>query len=248
MPSCTIRISQLLLCIIYAALTFTTSIIEVATADMGVGHIAIPLTPNALVDAQSDAPHYDWRRLDLRCDGSVGPCSWLVTSQMMIGSGTAKFYDLWLRDLAGASTNLFVSQTTLTGSPFSTAVEIMENGPTGFISRIQADSPSQIPGGVNPVEMHSFILSQNVAQTSGTQNVIAASYYGFQGTGPFTDPGYSTRFAFIDDNPIRRHVFLYEEWPNPVIRITNTPEPATAALLLAPAVLLMRRRRQTGRR
>jgi len=167
---------------------------------------------------------------------------------MMIGSGTAKFYDLWLRDLAGASTNLFVSQTTLTGSPFSTAVEIMENGPTGFISRIQADSPSQIPGGVNPVEMHSFILSQNVAQTSGTQNVIAASYYGFQGTGPFTDPGYSTRFAFIDDNPIRRHVFLYEEWPNPVIRITNTPEPATAALLLAPAVLLMRRRRQTGRR
>jgi len=90
--------------------------------------------------------------------------------------------------------------------------------------------------------MHTFVLSQGVSQTSGTQSVFAASYYGFQGTGPFTDPGYSTRFALIDDNPLRRHVFLYEEWPNPVIRITNTPEPATAALLLAPAVLLLSRR------
>ncbi len=209
----------------------------------GVWHTAVPLTPNAIVESQGSFPHGLYLPLDLRCNGAAGTCSWLVTTKIQITDGTGKYYDLWLRDQAGNATNLLVSQTSLAGSQYSIPVEVVENGPGGFISRIQADSPTQIPANeLIGVFMHSFVLSQGVAQTQGIQHVMAASYYGFQGTGPGTDPGYSTRFTSVANNPLLRHVFLYQEWPNPVIRITNTPEPATAALLLAPAVLLRRRR------
>jgi hypothetical protein len=214
-----------------------------ARGAMAAWHTALPLTPNAFVVSQGSPPHGQFRALDLRCEGASGACSWMVTARVSISSGTMNRYDLWLRDAAGPSTNLSVSQTAIAGSPFSTPLELLENGPGGFISRVQAESSVHIQANENVGHfMHSFVLTQTAGQTSGMQNIIAASYYGFNGTGPGTDPGYATRFALVGDNPLIRHVFLYQEWPNPVIRITNTPEPATAALLLAPAVLLLSRR------
>ncbi|QOJ02575.1 MAG: PEP-CTERM sorting domain-containing protein [Planctomycetia bacterium] len=162
---------------------------------------------------------------------------------MRIVNGTAIRYDLWLRDAEGSATSLTISQTSIAGSPFSIPLILTENNSGGFLLRIHAESSAQVPANENVGHfMHSFVLTQTIAQTSGTQNIIAASYYGFEGTGPLTDPGYGTRFASVDNNQLIRHVFLYQEWNNPVIRITNTPEPTTAAMLLALALLLRRRR------
>lgn len=219
-------------------------------------HTAQPLTSNAFVDAQGSPPNGQFHSLDLRCDKSLGSCSWLITTQVLFTTGTGHTYDLWIRDPAGFATNLVVSQSSITGSPFSNAIEVSENisgtehwTPGGFLSRIRASSfPAQIPSSGIPRFMHSFVLTDNSISMSGSVNLMAGSVYGFQGTGFGTDPGYGTRPTVVDANPPLRHVFLEEEWPNPVINIQSIPEPTSAALLLAPAVLLMRRRRQTGRR
>lgn len=219
-----------------------------ATAQMNAWHTAAPITSNSFVDSNASPPNGVFGPLNLRCDGSAGPCSWLITTSLRIVNGTAVRYDLWLRDAAGPATNLSISQTSISGSPFSTPLFLAENSPGGFLSRIHAESPTQIHANENVGHfMHSFVLTQTAVQTNGIQNIIAASYYGFEGTGPLTDPGYGTRFASVDNTQAIRHVFLYQEWNDPVIRITNTPEPATAAMLLAPAVLLLRRRRSRDR-
>ncbi len=206
-------------------------------------HTAEPLTPNASVIEQGSSWDGWLHSLDLRCDKSLGPCSWRITTQLGIANGTGKSYDLWIRDPAGNATTLAVSQTSIAGSSYSEPEMILENAPNGVLSRIQASSPVQLPAAA-PYFMHSFVLTDFGTHWSGTTSLIAASEYGFTGTGPGTDPAYATRPTGIDNNPIIQNVWLYQEWPNPVINIQSVPEPATAAMLLAPALLLHRRRRK----
>jgi hypothetical protein len=123
---------------------------------------------------------------------------------------------------------------------------IQENAANGVLSRIRASSPVQLPV-AGPYFMHSFMLTDFGPQWSGMTSLIAATGFGFTGTGPGTDSIFQTRATAVDSNPPLQNFWLYQEWPNPVINIQSVPEPATAALLLAPAVLLLRRRRSRSR-
>ncbi len=220
-----------LLCLLYSK----------AHAEFLVWHTAEPLTSNSTVLIQSSPLNGLIHSLDLRCDKSQGPCSWRISTQILIESGTGKSYDLWIRDPAGNATTLAVSQTTIAGSSYSDPLLILENAPNGVLSRIRASSPVQLPAAA-PYFMHSFVLTDSGPQWSGTTSLIAATELGFTGTGPGTDSIFQTRGTAVDDNPPLQNFWLYQQWPNPVINIQNVPEPATAALLLGPAVLLRRRR------
>ncbi len=73
----------------------------------------------------------------------------------------------------------------------------------------------------------------------GTLTQLRAGSDGFFGFEP-ADPFDSSRIVAFGANP--GYQIGGSEWPNPVVHINYVPEPATAALLLAPAMLLRRRR------
>lgn len=94
-------------------------------------HTATPLTANAFVESQGSF----FSPLNLRCDKSLGDCSWRVTTQLIIQDGTSTLYGIWLRDPAGNATTVSVSQTSIAGSPYSQLHILQENSNNGFVSR-----------------------------------------------------------------------------------------------------------------
>ncbi|QOJ04106.1 MAG: hypothetical protein HRU71_11700 [Planctomycetia bacterium] len=102
---------------------------------------------------------------------------------------------------------------------------------------------SPIPAGPTVYNLHSYILTSQAGVAPGTLTQLRAGSEGFFGFEPF-DPTDPRRNVAFGANP--GFQIAGGEWPNPVIHINYVPEPASA-LLLAPALLLLRRRRSCDR-
>lgn len=212
-----------------------------AFAQVWAWHTATPLTPNASVDQQGSF----LTSLDLRCVKSLGDCSWSITTNVRIFNGTSTLYGIWLRDPAGNATTVSVSQTSIAGSPYSQIQILQENANNGFVSVIEAGPPAALGASPDPIFLHSFVLTKTGSDFSGVTSLRAGTPNGFTGFEP-ADPFDFLRAASVDFNPAVQIPGGFE-WANPVINITNVPEPTTAALLLAPAAVLLRWRRTCRR-
>jgi len=215
-------------------------------AEIVVWQIAEPLTSNAFVQQQGTT----YTRLDLRCDATAGQCKWRITTQAFIADGTFTGYSLWIRDPAGGATQLSLSETSVAGAPFTNHVlPPVENRPDGVLSSLIVGLPqggSPVPAGPTIYNLHSYVLTSQADIAPGTLTQLRAGSEGFGGFQPGVQPPFNTRrVVAFGANP--GFQIAGGEWPNPVIHINYVPEPATAVLLLAPA-LLLRRRRRTCRR
>ncbi|GJQ25064.1 MAG: hypothetical protein HBSAPP02_00960 [Phycisphaerae bacterium] len=183
--------------------------------------------------------------MDLGCNATVGQCKWRLTTHVWIADGTLTGYSLWIRDPAGAATQLSLSETSVVGSPFTNHVlPPVENRPDGVLSSLIVGLPqggSPIPAGPTIYNLHSYVLTTQAGIAPGTLTQLRAGSEGFGGFEPGVQPPFNNRRAVaFGANP--GFQIFGGEWPNPVIHINYVPEPATAALLLAPAVMLRRRR------
>ncbi|QDV90828.1 hypothetical protein RAS2_19120 [Phycisphaerae bacterium RAS2] len=225
------------------AMMFLLSLGSTATrAAIVVWQTAETLTPNSFIVEQGNFA----TRLDLGCNATVGECKWRITTHAWIGDGSLNGYDVWLRDPAGVGTNLSISDTSFAGAPWSNVQYAHQNsGP--FLSRIGAYVPvvqPAVPAGPTIHTMYSYVLTSQAGVAPGTLTQLRAGSDGFLGFEP-GDPIDPWRIVAFGANP--GFEIGGGEWPNPVIRINYVPEPATAAMLLAPAVLLLRRRRSRDR-
>lgn len=230
--SCLAWRARLLLGLIFAIQASSSPVF----AQVWAWHTAQPLTPNASVDQQGSF----LSSLDLRCVKSLGDCSWSITTNVRIFNGTSTLYGIWLRDPAGNATTVSVSQTSIVGSPYNQLHILQENANNGFVSVIEAGPPAALGASPNSIFLHSFVLTKSGSDLTGVTSLRAGTPNGFTGFEP-SDPFDFLRRASVDFNPAIQLPGGFE-WANPVINITNVPEPATAAMLLAPAVLLRRRR------
>ncbi|RIK69917.1 MAG: hypothetical protein DCC66_06795 [Planctomycetota bacterium] len=149
---------------------------------------------------------------------------------------------MWLRDPAWAGTFLSISDTSFTGAPWSNVLYAHQNS-TPFLSRIGAYVPTgqpHVPAGPTIYDMYSYVLTSRAGVAPGTLTQLRAGSDGFLGTNPGPPPQGTYRPTAFGANP--GFQIAGGEWPNPVIHINYVPEPTTAAMLLAPAVLLRRRR------
>ncbi|QDV92003.1 hypothetical protein RAS2_31140 [Phycisphaerae bacterium RAS2] len=213
-----------------------------ALAEIVVWQTAMPLSANAFIAGQGNG----YTRLDLGCNATVGECKWKITTQVFIADGTLRSYSLSIRDPAGAATQLSVSESSFAGAPFTNVFAQHENMPP-FLSYLSAGLfPGQpdVPAGPTVYNLHSYVLTSQAGIAPGTLTQLRGGSNGFVGFEPF-DPLDSHRITAFGANP--GFDISSGEWPNPVIHINYVPEPTTAAMLLAPAVLLMRRRRSRGR-
>ncbi|QOJ02065.1 MAG: hypothetical protein HRU71_00535 [Planctomycetia bacterium] len=191
-----------------------------------------------------------YTRLDLGCNATVGECKWRITTQAFIANGTFTNYSLWIRDPAGAATQLSLSETSVAGAPFTNhLLPPVENRPDGVLSSLIVGLPqggSPIPAGPTIYNLHSYVLTSQAGIAPGTLMQLRAGSEGFGGFEPAVQPPFNTRrVVAFGANP--GFQIAGGEWPNPVIHINYVPEPTTAAMLLAPAVLLMPRRARRGR-
>jgi hypothetical protein len=209
-------------------------------AEIVVWQIAEPLTSNAFVQQQGTT----YTRLDLRCDATAGQCKWRITTQAFIADGTFTGYSLWIRDPAGAATQLSISETSVDGAPLTNHLfpPVENNG--GILSElfvILSNGASPVPAGPTVYNLHSYVLTSQAGVAPGTLTQLRAGSEGFFGQQP-GHPGDPWRVVAFGANP--GFQIFGGEWPNPVIHINYVPEPTTAALLLAPALLLLLRRRR----
>jgi len=212
-------------------------------AEIVVWQIAEPLTPNAFVQLQGTT----YTRLDLGCDATVVQCKWRITTQAFIADGTSSGYSLRIRDPAGAATLLSISETSVDGAPFTNHLfpPVENNG--GILSELFVILPNgapAVPAGPTVYNLHSYVLTSQASVAPGTLTQLRAGSEGFFGQQP-GHPGDPWRVVAFGANP--GFQIAGGEWPNPVIHINYVPEPATAAMLLAPVLLLLRRRRSRCR-
>ncbi|GJQ27771.1 MAG: hypothetical protein HBSAPP02_28030 [Phycisphaerae bacterium] len=197
---------------------------------------AEPLTSNTFVQSQGNLGS----SLFLRCDATAELCKWRITTRMRVDSGYSTAYSLWIRDPAGAATQLSISETSFVGAPHATTLVNQEN--TGFyLSNIFAtvlNGDHVIPAGPTIYNLHSYVLTSQAGIAPGTLTQLRGGSDGFFGFEP-ADPFDNRHIAGFGANP--GFQIAGGEWPNPVIHINYVPEPTTAAMLLAPAVLLLRR-------
>jgi hypothetical protein len=215
---------------------FCVSTTSVSNASIIAWHTAEAITPNAFVDLQGSENDSTY----LRCDKSQGDCSWIITLQARIEDGTSRRYSVWLRDPAGNATTLSVSQTSTAGSIYQTNPNIQQNGANGRISLIEVSTNPDLGASNTLWFLHKFVLTKHGTDTSGETLVMAGSN-GWTGFEP-ADPGDLFRRVALDGNGNFQFGFPPGEWPDPVIRITNVPEPASLGLLACGLVLLRRRR------
>ncbi|QDV89778.1 hypothetical protein RAS2_08520 [Phycisphaerae bacterium RAS2] len=229
-------------CAILVGCSIATSV--ESSAGVVAWQLGEPLTANSSIESQGNLGS----SLFLRCDATAEQCKWRITTRVRIDTGTLNAYDVHLRDPAGAGTYLSISDTTFTNTPWSDVTFAYENsGP--FLSRIDANVPigqPQVPAGPTIYDMYSYVLTSQAGVAPGTLTQLRAGSNGFIGTNPGPPPQGFFRPTAFGANP---GFFISGgmEWPNPVIHINYVPEPATAALLLTPAMLLMRRRRPRDR-
>ncbi len=213
-----------------------------AHAAIWVWQRAEALSPNSFIDQQGNLGD----SLFLRCDASVNECKWRITTRVIIDDGTLRSYSLSIRDPAGPATQLSVSESSFAGAPFTNVFAQHENMPP-FLSYLSAGLfPGQpdVPAGPTVYSLHSYVLTSQAGIAPGTLTQLRGGSNGFVGFEPF-DPLDIHRITAFGANP--GFDISSGEWPNSVVRINYVPEPATAALLLAPAVMLLRRRKRRTR-
>lgn len=196
---------------------------------------AIPQSSGAFVQDQGYA-----QRLDLRCDVTLLPCKWQITTKVFIDDGNLGSYNLVIRDPVGSESNIRIATTSFAGSPFSN-VETLFESPNGSFNGLLSNITATIPAGVGPVLpstqfLHSYDLTMLGGQLGNVTNLIGDTN-GFGGLDP-PFPQDPERRVQMAANP----ALQLGPWPNPVIRIYHVPEPATLYLLASGLVLLGRRK------
>jgi hypothetical protein len=201
------------------------------------------LTVNSLIDQQGTTG----TSLFLRCDATISECKWRITTRAVIDDGTSSGYSLRIRDPAGAATLLSISETSVDGAPFTNHLFPPVENNDGILSELFVILPNgapAVPAGPTVYNLHSYVLTSQAGVAPGTLTQLHAGSEGFFGQQP-GHPGDPWRVVAFGANP--GFQIAGGEWPNPVIHINYVPEPATAAMLLAPVLLLLRRRRSRCR-